>query len=54
MAWTLLSVQRHTDIQLLLWNSENHKHQKYLWNEIKLQGKSQLGTRKLNHNQPSN
>lgn len=54
MPWTLLGVQRHTDIQLLTLNSENHEHQKYLWNEIKLQGKTQFGMRKLNHNQPSN
>ena len=44
MPRTLLGVQRHTDIQFLLWNSEKHEQP----------GKSQLGTRKLNHNQPSN
>lgn len=33
---------------ILLSNSENHEHQKYLWNVIVQQGKSQLGLRKLN------
>jgi len=54
MPCMLLGVQTHTDIQLLLKKTEKHEHQKYLWNETKFHGKSQLGTRKLNHNQPSN
>ena len=30
-----------------MWNSENREHQKYLWNVIAQQGKSQLGVRNI-------
>ena len=30
-------------------NWENHEHQRYFWNVIVLQEKSQSGMRKLNH-----
>ena len=32
-------------------NREYREHQKYFWNAIALQEKSQSGTRKLNHKQ---
>ena len=37
--------------KVLLWNTQNWEHQKYLWNVIfVLQGESQLGVRKLKGN----
>ena len=36
---------------ILQLNTDNHEHQKYFWNTIALQEKSQSGMRKLNRKQ---
>ena len=35
----------------LLWNSQNRKHHKYMWNVNVLLGKHQYGVKKLNRKQ---
>lgn len=44
--WKLLKA--NIFVNCSLWSSENHEHHKYIWNGIVLQGKSQLGMKKLN------
>ena len=45
---TNIIIDTHLFYFILLRNSQNREHQKYLWNVIVLREKSQQGMRKLN------
>ena len=53
-AWSNASFLQPRQVKLLLWNSQNCEHQKYIWNVILLQGESQQSMRKLNCNSHGN
>ena len=53
-AWSNASFPYPGQVKLLLWNSQNSEHQKYIWNVILLRGESQQSMRKLNCNSHSN
>ena len=51
LASTNVIIDIHLLYFILLRNSQNCEHQKYLWNVIVLREKSQQGMRKLNQKQ---